>query len=31
MVNDKISTKVLKEYLELSELNKKTQGKKGYI
>ena len=29
MVNDKISTKVLKEYLELNELNKK--GKRGYI
>jgi len=31
MVNDKISTKVLQEYLNLSELNKKTKGRRGYI
>ena len=31
MVNDKISTKVLKEYLELSELNKKDKKRRGYI
>ncbi len=31
MVNDKISTKVLKEYLDLSELNNTTPGKRGYI
>ena len=31
MVNKKISTKVLQEYLDLSELNKKTKGRRGYI
>ena len=31
MVNDKISTKVLQEYLNLSELNKKTKRRRGYI
>ena len=31
MVNDKISTKVLQEYLNLSELNRKTKGRRGYI
>ena len=31
MVNDKISTKILKEYLALSELNKKTKARRGYI
>jgi len=31
MVNDKISTKMLKEYLALSELNKKTKARRGYI
>ena len=31
MVNDKISTKVLKEYLALSELNKQSQKRRGYI
>ena len=31
MVNDKISKKVLQEYLNLNELNKKTKGKRGYI
>jgi radical SAM superfamily enzyme YgiQ (UPF0313 family) len=31
MVNDKISTKVLQEYLNLSELNKKAKGRRGYI
>ena len=31
MVNDKISKKVLQEYLNLSELNNKTKGRRGYI
>ena len=31
MVNDKLSTKVLEEYLALAELNKKTRKKRGYI
>ena len=31
MVNDKITTKVLQEYLNLSELNKKTKNRRGYI
>ncbi len=31
MVNDKISTKVLKEYLSLAELNKNNKNRRGYI
>ena len=31
MVNDKLSMKVLQEYLALAELNKKTKKKRGYI
>ena len=31
MVNDKLSTKVLQEYLSLAELNKKTKKKRGYV
>ena len=31
MVNDKISTKVLQEYLALSDLNKKSKKRRGYI
>ena len=31
MVNDKLSTKVLSEYLALAELNTKSKKKRGYI
>ena len=31
MVNDKLSTKVLSEYLSLAELNSKNKKKRGYV
>ena len=31
MVNDKLSTKVLSEYLSLAELNTRNKKKRGYI